>query len=456
MDDLFGEAEKNSRSSFELPSETSSVSRGRQPLADRLRPRKIDEICGQEELLGAEGRLRRMLEGKFLPSLILWGPPGCGKTTLARLLAEEMGLNFIQISAVFSGVSDLKKVFAQAEHQAAKGTLLFVDEIHRFNRAQQDGFLPYVENGVITLVGATTENPSFALNPALLSRCQVLVLQSLETDSLLKMLERAEELLERSLPLNDQARKRLVEMADGDGRYLLNLAEQVFFFPKDQIFDVAALEKRLSRRALRYDKSREEHYNLISAFHKSIRGSDPDAALYWYARMIEGGEDPRYIARRLVVIASEDVGEAAPGSLPLVIAAAEAFERLGSPEGELALAQAIVHLATAPKSNSVYKALKQARAVAKQTGSLMPPPHILNAPTSLMREVGYGEGYQYDHDQEGAFSGQDYFPKEMGRVRFYEPSSRGYEVEIDKRLKILEERRVFLQNQSQKNSDKIK
>ncbi|QCE33504.1 replication-associated recombination protein A [Acetobacteraceae bacterium] len=452
MNDLFGEADNGSKISSESFLGGKETKAGRQPLADRLRPRVLEEVCGQEDLLGTAGRITRMLGRGFLPSLILWGPPGCGKTTLARLLAERSGLDFVQISAVFSGVADLRKVFTQAEKSASRGTLLFVDEIHRFNRAQQDGFLPYVENGLITLVGATTENPSFALNPALLSRCQVLVLKALGADAMEKMLQRAEVLQEQVLPLDENARKRLIEMADGDGRYLLNLAEQVFLFPQDHPLDVKALEQNLSRRALRYDKSREEHYNLISAFHKSIRGSDPDAALYWYARMIEGGEDPRYIARRLLVIASEDVGEAAPGALPLVVAATETYERLGSPEGELSLAQAIVHLATAPKSNAVYKALKQARAVARETGSLMPPPHILNAPTNLMKAVGYGEGYQYDHDQEGAFSGQNYFPNEMARIRFYAPSSRGYEVEINKRLHILEERRAFLQDQARRQS----
>ncbi|NDG48358.1 MAG: replication-associated recombination protein A [Rhodospirillales bacterium] len=406
---------------------------GPRPLADRLRPANLDEVVGQEALLGPAGALRAMLARGSLPSLILWGPPGVGKTTIARLLAEAAGLHFHAISAVFSGVADLKKAFEEAGRRRGR-TLLFVDEVHRFNRAQQDGFLPFVEDGTITLVGATTENPSFALNGALLSRCQVLVLTRLDEAALEGLLSRAEALEARPLPLTQEARAALRAMADGDGRYLLNLAEQLLAIPPGAALDVAALQSLLARRAALYDKDREEHFNLISALHKSMRGSDPDAALYWFARMLTGGEDPRYIARRLLRFAAEDVGAADPRALPLAIAAWEGYERLGSPEGELALAQLVLHLATAPKSNAVYKAFGAAMRAAKETGSLMPPAHILNAPTKLMKELGYGAGYQYDHDAEEAFSGQNYFPDGMARQSFYTPSDRGAEAAIGERM----------------------
>ena len=406
---------------------------GPRPLADRLRPANLDEVVGQQALLGPTGALRAMLARGSLPSLILWGPPGVGKTTIARLLAEAAGLHFHAISAVFSGVADLKKAFEEAGRRRGR-TLLFVDEVHRFNRAQQDGFLPFVEDGTITLVGATTENPSFALNGALLSRCQVLVLTRLDEEALEGLLSRAEALEARPLPLTQEARAALRAMADGDGRYLLNLAEQLLAIPPGAALDVAALQSLLARRAALYDKDREEHFNLISALHKSMRGSDPDAALYWFARMLTGGEDPRYIARRLLRFAAEDVGAADPRALPLAIAAWEGYERLGSPEGELALAQLVLHLATAPKSNAVYKAFGAAMRAAKETGSLMPPAHILNAPTKLMKELGYGAGYQYDHDAEEAFSGQNYFPDGMARQSFYTPSDRGAEAAIGERM----------------------
>ncbi len=407
------------------------------PLADRLRPRALAEVVGQDHLLGPTGTLTRMLERGSLASLILWGPPGVGKTTIARLLAERAHLHFVQLSAVFSGVADLKKCFEEATRRRATGqaTLLFVDEIHRFNRAQQDGFLPVVENGTVTLIGATTENPSFALNGALLSRCQVLVLKRLDDDGLEKLLARAEAAIGHPLPVNDEARATLRAMADGDGRYLLNLAEQLAALPPDSpALDVPALSELLAKRAALYDKDREEHYNLISALHKSLRGSDCDAALYWLARMLVGGEDPRYIARRLLRFASEDVGMADPNALPITLAAWETYERLGSPEGELAIAQAVVYLGTAPKSNALYTALGAAQRAAKGTGSLMPPAHILNAPTKLMKNLGYGAGYAYDHDAEDGFSGQNYFPDTMPRQQFYHPVERGFEREVGKRL----------------------
>ncbi|MFT8423632.1 MAG: replication-associated recombination protein A, partial [Gluconacetobacter sp.] len=359
-----------------------------------------------------------------------------GKTTIARLLADAAGLRFVQISAVFSGVADLKRAFEEARQRAAigQGTLLFVDEIHRFNRAQQDGFLPVVEDGTVVLVGATTENPSFALNGALLSRCQVMVLRRLDDDALERLLCRAEAESGRDLPLTADGRATLRAMADGDGRYLLNMVEQVLALPEGPPLDGQGLSALLARRAVLYDKDREEHYNLISALHKSLRGSDPDAALYWFARMLEGGEDPRFIARRLTRFAAEDVGMADPQALPLAVAAWETYERLGSPEGELALAQLVVHLGTAPKSNAVYTAYKAARRLAKATGSLMPPAHILNAPTGLMKDLGYGKGYEYDHDSEEGFSGQNYFPDEMRRESLYRPSGRGFEAEIARRL----------------------
>ena len=406
------------------------------PLADRLRPRALDEVVGQDHLVGPAGTLTRMLGRGSLASLILWGPPGVGKTTIARLLASQAGLEFVQLSAVFSGVADLKRVFEEAtkRRRLGEGTLLFVDEIHRFNRAQQDGFLPAVENGTVTLVGATTENPSFALNGALLSRCQVLVLKRLDDAAMERILERAEVTLGRRVPLDDDARGTLRAMADGDGRYLLNLAEQLAAVEDPTPMDTSALSELLSKRAALYDKDREEHYNLISALHKSLRGSDPDAALYWYARMLAGGEDPRFIARRLVRFASEDVGLADPQALVQALAGWETYERLGSPEGELALAQVVLYLGTAPKSNAAYKAIGAAMRAAKATGSLMPPQHILNAPTKMMKNLGYGAGYAYDHDTEDAFSGQNYFPDGMARQNFYNPRDRGFERELGKRL----------------------
>jgi putative ATPase len=407
------------------------------PLADRLRPESLAEVTGQDHLLGPQGSLTRMLARGSLSSLILWGPPGVGKTTIARLIAEQAGLLFTQISAVFSGVSDLKRVFEEAARhtRTGEGTLLFVDEIHRFNRAQQDAFLPVVEEGIVTLIGATTENPSFALNGALLSRCQVLVLKRLDDAALAQLLSRAEAEVGRALPLTEEARASLQAMSDGDGRYLLNMAEQLFSLPDDtEPLDAAALADLLSKRAALYDKDREEHYNLISALHKSLRGSDPDAALYWFSRMLAGGEDPRYIARRLLRFAAEDVGMADPQALLITETAWTTYERLGSPEGELALAQAVVYLGAAPKSNAVYAAFGAARRAARETGSLMPPAHILNAPTKLMRELGYGDGYAYDHGEDEAFSGQNYFPDGMEREQFYQPVERGFERDIGKRL----------------------
>ncbi len=410
---------------------------GHRPLADRLRPHTLQEVVGQDHLLGPDGTLTRMLERGSLASLILWGPPGVGKTTIARLLAARANLAFVQLSAVFSGVADLKRTFEEAarRRRTGEGTLLFVDEIHRFNRAQQDGFLPVVEDGTITLVGATTENPSFALDGALLSRCQVLVLRRLDDAALDQLMARAEAEIGRTLPLTPEARAALRAMADGDGRYILNMAEQIAALPPDTApLDPAALSALLARRAALYDKDREEHYNLISALHKSLRGSDPDAALYWFARMLNGGEDPRYIARRLVRFATEDIGMADPNALTQALAGWETYERLGSPEGELAIAQVVVYLGTAPKSNAVYTAFGAARGAAKATGSLMPPAHILNAPTRLMKQLGYGAGYEYDHEAEDAFSGQNYFPEGMARQTFYQPRGRGFEREIAKRL----------------------
>jgi putative ATPase len=405
-------------------------------LADRLRPQSLDEVVGQQHLLGPEGPIGRMAAAHRLASMILWGPPGTGKTTIARLLAKAGGYEFHQISAVFSGVADLKKAFEQARmrRQAGQSTLLFVDEIHRFNRAQQDGFLPFVEEGIVTLVGATTENPSFELNGALLSRCQVFVLKRLTEESLEQLLQRAEAAENRPLPIDADARSTLVAMADGDGRYLLTLAETLFSIGTDSPLNPTQLGQFLQKRRPAYDKDREEHYNLISALHKSVRGSDPDAALYWLARMLEGGEDPLFIGRRLVRMASEDIGAADPLSLLLTTAAKDAYDFLGSPEGELALAQAVVHMASAPKSNAVYNAYKAARRAAKETGSLMPPAHILNAPTKLMKSLGYGDGYAYDHDVEGGVSGQNYFPDGMERRRFYEPKPVGAEAKVRERL----------------------
>ncbi|WP_084419851.1 replication-associated recombination protein A [Henriciella litoralis] len=408
------------------------------PLADRLRPAKLSEVVGQDHLIGPDGALGRMLATKRLSSIIFWGPPGVGKTTIARLLAKETDLEFEAISAVFSGVKDLRAAFDRAENRrnTGKGTLLFVDEIHRFNRAQQDGFLPFVEAGVVTLVGATTENPSFEINGALLSRCAVLTLKRLTPEALEELLQRAEKLEDRKLPLEPRAREALVDMADGDGRYMLNLAEQAFTLADDgKALTAEQLSTALQKRAPAYDKDREEHYNLISALHKSVRGSDPDAALYWLARMITGGEDPLYLARRLVRMASEDIGLADPTSLMITAEAARTYERLGSPEGELALAHAVVHLATAPKSNAVYVGWKAAQRAAKETGSLMPPKHILNAPTAFMKGEGYGKGYAYDHDAEEGFSGQNYFPDGMDRPVFYQPKGAGREGPIAERLK---------------------
>ena len=409
---------------------------GKRPLADRLRPRTLDEVAGQDHLLGADGPIRRMATARRLSSMILWGPPGTGKTTIARLLAREAGYEFQQLSAVFSGVADLKKAFETARNRRASGqaTLLFVDEIHRFNRAQQDGFLPFVEEGIVTLVGATTENPSFELNGALLSRCQVYVLKRLDETALATLLARAEAMEGRALPIDADARTALIALADGDGRYLLTMAETLFNVGSARPMTPAELGQVLQKRSPAYDKNREEHYNLISALHKSVRGSDPDAALYWLARMLEGGENPLFIARRLVRMASEDIGEADPLSLLLANAAKDTFDFLGSPEGELALAQACVHLAAAPKSNAVYQAFGEARRAAKETGSLTPPKHILNAPTKLMKGLGYGAGYAYDHDAEEGFSGQNYFPDEMERRQFYRPKGDGSEAKVRERL----------------------
>jgi putative ATPase len=424
------------------------------PLADRLRPKSLDEVLGQDHLLGADAPLGRMVAGHRMASMILWGPPGSGKTTIARLLAEVSALHFEQLSAVFSGVADLRRVFDEAKKRrvAGQGTLLFVDEIHRFNRAQQDGFLPYVEDGTVILVGATTENPSFELNAALLSRAQVFVLRRLDDAALEALLKRAEAAEGRSLPLDAGARTALKAMADGDGRYLLNLVEELFALKPDAPLDNAALAEAVQRRAPVYDKKQESHYNLISALHKSLRGSDADAALYWFARMLAGGEDPRYIARRLTRFASEDIGLADPNALVQALAAWEAYERLGSPEGELAIVQCVVYLATAPKSNALYTAEGEANQAARETGSLMPPLHIVNAPTRLMKQLGYGKGYEYDHGTPEAFSGQNYFPDGMPRRRFYEPSERGFEREVRKRLEYWDKLRARAGGQQEGDS----
>ncbi len=413
------------------------------PLADRLRPASLDEIIGQEHLTGPDGAIGRMVAASKLSSMILWGPPGTGKTSIARLLAAAVGLRFVALSAVFSGVADLKKIFAEARQFARTGrkTLLFVDEIHRFNRAQQDGFLPFVEDGTITLVGATTENPSFELNAALLSRCQVLILQRLDQKALCRLLDRAEELVGTPLPLTREARNALVASADGDGRFLLNQAETLFDIAPDAHLDPAALAALLQRRVAVYDKDREGHYNLISALHKAIRGSDPQAALYYLARMLTAGEEPLFLLRRLVRAAVEDIGLADPHALVQCLAAKDSYDFLGSPEGELGIAQACLYLATAPKSNAVYVAQKEAWRSAKETGSLMPPMNILGAPTKLMKDIGYGKGYAYDHGAEDGFSGANYWPDDLPPQTYYRPTDRGFEKRLAERLAWWDEQR---------------
>ena len=441
LTDLFGTPEPM------LKNTMPKVDDDQKPLADRLRPQMLGDIIGQDHLLGEGGAIGRLIERGFLPSLILWGPPGVGKTTIARLLAEAAGYEFQQISAVFSGVADLKKVFEQAQFRHTQGarTVLFVDEIHRFNRAQQDSFLPYVEAGVVTLIGATTENPSFELNGALLSRCQVFVLKRLDDAALDGLITRAEDFLGRKLPLTPEAYDTLKLLSDGDGRYILSLIESLDHMGFEEPIDSDGLLAHLQKRRPNHDKDREGHYNLISALHKSVRGSDPDAALYWLARMLNGGDDPLFIARRMIRMASEDIGNADPMSLLMCHAARDTYEVLGSPEGELALAQAVVHMASAPKSNSVYTAFKAAQKAAKETGHLDPPAVILNAPTKLMKEIGYGAGYIYDPDDPDGFSGQNYFPDGMKRPKFYDPKGDGHEGKTKQRLEYLSELRQHKQ-----------
>ena len=439
MADLFADQQVPARAE-EAPSANA-------PLADRLRPKSLGEVVGQEHLTGPEGAIGRMVAAGRLASMILWGPPGTGKTSIARLLADAVGLRFIAISAVFSGVADLKKIFAEARTAARAGqqTLLFVDEVHRFNRSQQDGFLPYVEDGTVTLVGATTENPSFEINAALLSRCQVLILRRLDHDALDELVRRAEALEKRSLPVTPDAREALIASADGDGRFLLNQVETLFSIDIAEPLGPAELSDLLHRRVPVYDKDREGHYNLISALHKAIRGSDPQASLYYLARMLVAGEEPLYLLRRLTRAAVEDIGMADPNALLQCLAAKEMYDFLGSPEGEIGIAQACLYLATAPKSNATYMAQKSAWRSARDTGSLMPPMHILNAPTKMMKNVGYGKGYAYDHDADEGFSGQDYWPQEMAAQDFYQPTDRGFEAKIRERLAYWNERRKELQ-----------
>ncbi len=439
MADLFADQEP--------PSPASEAAAEGAPLADRLRPKSLGEVVGQEHLTGPEGAIGRMVAAGRLASMILWGPPGTGKTSIARLLADAVGLRFVAVSAVFSGVADLKKIFAEARTAARAGqkTLLFVDEIHRFNRAQQDGFLPYVEDGTVTLIGATTENPSFEINAALLSRCQVLILRRLDHDALEELVVRAEALEERRLPVTAEAREALIASADGDGRFLLNQVETLFSVAIGEPLGPAELSDLLHRRVPVYDKDREGHYNLISALHKSIRGSDPQAALYYLARMLVAGEEPLYVLRRLTRTAVEDIGLADPNALVQCLAAKEMYDFLGSPEGEIGIVQACLYLASAPKSNATYVAQKKAWRSAEETGSLMPPMHILNAPTRLMKNVGYGKGYAYDHESDEGFSGQDYWPDEMEQQLFYAPTERGFEAKLKERLDYWEKRRKQLQ-----------